>query len=300
MRNYTPDDKARKILVLIANGYTQVQMTKELGISKSAVSQRVGILQKHGHLVKKRAGIINELVLTSLGTVAVAKIARWGYNCFTNKPSMFRLHGIIAECELLNPLDKYEPLQILDRGKMVYKKDGLKNQASGVFTYNKSTAILRPRSLWLYPSEIYADDTENLYTVDNEGMNDWVKEFVELENKLGLKFKRIDKDTLRIKILQKHVALTNNPIAKFLPKLTIIDTDGNIRIITDRSLGGYELEAICPAYAVEDAIQLHKITEQFLANPTSREETIRRLRKIVNPSGSLCEPLAEVPSTSLE
>ena len=165
MRDYTPDDKASKIFVLIANGSTQDQMVKELGISKSAVSQRTDILQKHGYFVKKRVGIINELVLTSLGTAAIAKIARWGYNCFTYKPSMFRLHGIIAKCELLNPLDKYEPLQILDREKIRYKPDGLKNQASGVFTYNKSKAILRPRSLLLYPSEIYADDTENLYAV---------------------------------------------------------------------------------------------------------------------------------------
>ncbi len=305
MRDYTPDDKASKIFVLIANGSTQDQMVKELGISKSAVSQRTDILQKHGYFVKKRVGIINELVLTSLGTAAIAKIARWGYNCFTYKPSMFRLHGIIAKCELLNPLDKYEPLQILDREKIRYKPDGLKNQASGVFTYNKSKAILRPRSLLLYPSEIYADDTENLYAVDNEGMNDWVKEFIDLENKLGLKFKRIDKDTLRIKILQKHIALTNNPIAKFSnnggSRLEILDpTDGNKRIITDRSLGGDELEAVHPAYAVEDAISLYKMTEEFLVKPFNREEIIKRMKEIVNPSGSLCEPLAEVPSTSLE
>ncbi len=220
MRIYKLDEKACNILLSAVEGYTQIQIAKELSMTESAVSQRINTLQRYEYLIKEKSGIINTFGLTPLGFAVVQEMARRGINASNSnnsKPNeMFaRVHNIQAKYDILTSLSPSEPLQILSASKIEYRLINLKNQSSVLFVYNKHTAMLTPSSLIIYGQDVVGNYTE-LHRLWLEAMEDIDNIALSLEAKLNIKLKRLDKDTLIKYVIKLHVALVDNPIAKLI------------------------------------------------------------------------------------
>jgi DNA-binding Lrp family transcriptional regulator len=220
MRDYTPDDKARRIIVLAANGYTQTKIANMLGISKSAVSQRIKVLEKRSCLKKEKSGVINIFGLEPLGTAIVAEMARSGMYALNSNNStsyqyehLVRVHNIELRWDILNSIDDY--LLILKRERIEYSLSGTRNHPDPIFTYKKYTIIISRISLILRCQELIGSQSDLVKLIcdifDNANAI-----ALELEKKFGIKLKRQDKDTMYAHFSKLEVALLDNPLAKVL------------------------------------------------------------------------------------
>lgn len=59
----------------------------------------------------------------------------------------------------------------------------------------------------------------------------------------------------------------------------LVKINNKKRIISDRSLGGNELEAVYPQIAIDDIEKLYEITEQFANRKVKPEIIIEAIRK---------------------
>ncbi len=218
MRDYTPDDKARKILVLAAKGSTQVQMAKEVSISKSAVNQRINSLEKYDYLERKRVGLITIFGLKPLGVMVIAEMARRGIctlndNSPMQSESLIRLHNIELKWDVLKNPDCC--LSILKQERIEYTLSGTKNHSDPIFVYKNYTIIISKISLILRCQETIGKQSDLVKLVcdvfDNANAI-----ALDLEKKFGLKLMRIDKDTIYAHFSKLEIALLDNPLAKVL------------------------------------------------------------------------------------
>jgi DNA-binding Lrp family transcriptional regulator len=227
MRNYKPDKKAYDITILACSGDTQIQIAKELNMTESAVSQRINTLQKYGYLIKNKSGVINTFGLAPLGIALVTEMARRGMQplCktdFESNEQFVRIHNVEARYDVKTSLRPSKPPLVLSTAKIEYKLVGLKNHSSVLFVHKKHTVMLTPTSLIVYGQDIVGKSTE-LNELYLEALDAADSIALDLEAKLGIKLKRLDKNTLIKHLIKLHIALIDNPIAKL-----INDNDGNM------------------------------------------------------------------------
>lgn len=253
----------KKILLLIQEKKSQIQIAKELGITRQGVFKHCKWLLKNLYLKKDKRGF---LILTELGIVEL-------HDRFTPVPKPTkRLHALGLKYPLRNPLRADQPVrEIAYKLEVPYKLLSLKNTDQAILEIGL-TARLTTRSLILYAPELYYQRGQPSIVVEAKAKELLDREALKLEarlqDKASFALERLRaSDILYSEILSEEVAdehhglaeraVANNNNSKIV--LAKHPFDGKQRLIGDKSKRSFaELEAVHPGFAGEDSDMIDK------------------------------------------
>jgi DNA-binding MarR family transcriptional regulator len=254
------------ILAKLEQGKYEAEIAKELNVSRSAVNQNIKKFVSMGWVKPEFRDLIKFYILTNEGHQLLARRVSDSLTNPELPEQTIRHHAYVLKAELLNKLAADEPALVLMKAGVSFGPAGLKNQASAYLRWEEKQALLTPTNLIIYVSQIETTLNESpIVTTFNATTK--AREFAEgLEAQLrktkpNFKLKRLDDGTIKMEVIEHHIALTNNPIAKDVlekrAKLMLYDdADGLARVGVDNSKGVPELEAFHKKYAPEDIQKL--------------------------------------------
>lgn len=123
------------------------------------------------------------------------------------------------------------------------------------------------------------DEEEKIEAAQEDGVSD-----VSLEDRLGLKVVRIDKDTLIAKISSLHIALKDHKFAEEVnergEKLYVY-VEGRLRVVVDKSHGFNEYEAVDSVYSIPDGSKLGDLTKATITGKFDYEKDQQLLHGVI-------------------
>lgn len=247
-----------QILRLIQSNATFTQMAKELGIAKSTLSVILKTMEKRGLVERQHKGRI--LILT------IPHAIQNNLGELPKLPS-YRIHNLWLTFKLKDSIENDTTRLVASRGLKLTPRP-LANHTDSFFIIDSYEACLSPSSI-----QIHLPDLDRL-SLDTDlrqaATNLMVKAedvILKLEDRLGLKVIRIDRDTLIAKISQLHIALRDHKFAQTInekgEKLYVFE-DGELRVVIDASHGLDEYEAVNAKFALPDAQRLGKLTKAVI------------------------------------
>lgn len=247
------------------------KIAKALKLTTPNLSQHLNSLEKKGYLKRQKKGILVEIGLTELGMQAIKLIPVGMENTLT-KPIYFRVHDIALSLKLKDSVQPSDKQTLIANSRLV----PMRNHIDLVLQEEGYKARLYPNSLTIILPDFTLPLTADLELATSSIMERLGEIVPKLEEKLNIKVIRLDKDTLKASLVNMHIALTNHKFAETIndkdEKLYVYDDNSILRVIVDKSHGLDEYEAIAPAYVVEDATKLAKLTKATITGAFDYEK----------------------------
>lgn len=222
MREYKLNAEALKIMAMARNNYILVQMAKTLGRSEAAISQKTDTLAKHGFFTKAKAGTTTMFLFLPKGEAIINDLARIGAESLSNRGAnqgepFVRLHRNEFKWDLLvKPSFLGLPI-MFEANKIDYKRLGLNNQEGYTFVSRQYAGMITGKSLLLIGQEKIGRYSQ-MHKLLLEMYEEAEKNCRELEVKLGIKIKRVDKYLTYAHCTKIECAFLDNPYAKIINK----------------------------------------------------------------------------------
>lgn len=217
-----------KIKVLHQKGLSIRQIAKSKGLSRSRV---------HRILHKK----VSQKVLSRSGTLSH----------ISQKKGHFNYHDCHISISILEKPKGWQPNMILQLKKINFSTENRVNWEEYIFKYNNCSVHLTPHKVIIYPpksiSSISPEDAKNL------AIGTANKIIPILERKLEIKLSNNHATIFTIK--KNHVAMVSKKIFDAFTKAgfkELRDSNGDLRLILDKSNGEKHVEAVHPVFAESD------------------------------------------------
>jgi DNA-binding transcriptional ArsR family regulator len=264
-----------QILNLVNAEATFQQIAEKLHISKSTLSVTLKTMEKKGLVQRRKEG---KMLMLSLPHAIQNSLAT------PSKLPTYRIHDLWLTYKLKDSIGNDTTRLVASIG-LAYTPRNMANHTDSCLSIDSYEAILSPSSI-----EIHLPDLDNLpleadlklaatgLMAKAEGI------ILKMEDKLGLKVIRIDRDTIIAKISQLHIALKDHKFAETInekgEKLYVY-VDGELRVIVDKSHGLHEYEAINAKFAIDDGQKLGKLTEAVITDKFDYEKDHELLHGIL-------------------
>ncbi len=177
--------------------------------------------------------------------------------------------------ELKEPIDKDTTKLIASKG-VSFKPLSLAGHIDSYFQIDSYEARLNPRSLQIHIPDLDRVPLQaDLLAITLEAYARLDTFIAKIERTLGIKVKRMNKDTFIARISLLHIALVNHKFAEEVnergEKLYVY-VDGELRVKVDKSHGLNEYEAVNKTYVIEDAQKLGKLTYAVITDKFDYEK----------------------------
>ncbi len=244
------------------NKLYQNQIAKKIKISPQNLSKTyIRHLTELELITKTKSGRAVIIALTHEGE----RILNQAHAILNSKPISYRIHNLWLTFPLRTSQATDTTRLVLSRGLRLTSSKALANHTDSYFIMDGYEACLSPSSI-----QLHLPDLDNLpLDVDLRGATMGLMAKLEpiimkLEDKLGLKVVRIDRDTIVARISQLHIALKNHQFAETInergEKLYVY-VDNVLRVVVDKSHGLHEYEAVNAHYAIADGEKLGKLSK---------------------------------------
>lgn len=267
------NERYERILLLIRSGKTFTQIAEALGIWKSQLSTTLKIMERRGLIERRHQGRL--LILTVSRTIANA-----------SPIPAYRIHNLWLTLRLKDGIGNDTTALLRSKGISVQSTANLRNHTDSFFIQDGYEGRLTPSSL-----EVHLPDLDGLpLEADLQGavldaFHKLETIVLRLEDRLGLKVVRIDKDTIMAKISQLHIALKNHQFAETVnergEKLYVY-VEGELRVLVDASHGLHEYEAVNATHAIPDGQRLGKLSKAVIEGRFDYEQDHELLHQLVS------------------
>lgn len=252
------NEQYERILLLVKDGKTFPEIAEALGIWKSQLSTTLKIMEQRGLIERRHEG--RQLILTIPRTIS---------NSLPTIPA-YRIHNLWLTLKLKDRLPNDTTTLLRSRGISVQSRAILHNHTDSFFIQDGYEARLTPSSL-----EVHLPDLDGL-PLEADLQQSVLDAFhkletivLRLEDRLGIKVVRLDKDTIMARISQLHIALKNHQFAETVnergEKLYVY-VEGELRVLVDASHGLHEYEGVHRTYAIPDAQKLGELTKAVITS----------------------------------
>jgi biotin operon repressor len=288
--NFKLEGINKKILEAISSedSISQAKIADYLKMSRQRINQHIKTLTKKGLLTKKGTYYF----LTNAGALIV-KVSPVGMDNHIAKPIYFRVHDIALSLKLKDTIEPASKQVLIASSRLV----PMQNHIDLVLQAEGYKARLYPNSLTIILPDMVLPLTADLELATTAIMDRLEQIVPMLEARLGIKVIRLDKDTLRASLVNMHIALTNHQFAETIndkgEKLYVYDDNNVLRVIVDKSHGLDEFEAIAPAYVVEDAGALGKLTKATIQHQFDYKHEQELVRGLIEVSANNTQAIHE-------
>ena len=262
--------------------------------SKQAIGSVVTKLQKAGYIEPLLRSSFRQYKLTPKGALALKSIPSPSYQAGLTSATSYRIHDLWITMDLKEPIGNDTTKLIASKG-VAYKPLSLVGHTDSYFQAEGYEARLNPRSLQIHLPDLDGLPLQaDLLAVTLEAYARLDTVITKTEGRLGIKVKRMDKDTFVARISQLHIALVNHRFAEEInekgEKLKVYVND-KLRVTVDKSHGLNEYEAVNKAYAIEDAQKLGKLTYAVITDRFDYERDQALLHTTITLVDSLAHKL---------
>jgi predicted DNA-binding protein (UPF0251 family) len=248
------DEKQALILSLLHQGIRQAEIARNVGLSRSALSQRLLNYSRHKLLTQKEG----QFLLTNEGLNKISR--RVSKPLQIVGPTMtMRKHNIRVVVPLREPL-KERPQVFLGNKGIQFKAMGLKNVFAGSFDLEGFVIELMPKSAVVILPDVELPEATALEELAARTWENLGFILDKAQATLGIRFRRPGRELFISKIVSREIAFTNHPLAAAVKSLItgvwVIkydEEDNKPRIIVDFSWRVPEAEAVHTTHAPMDA-----------------------------------------------
>ena len=264
-----------KILEMLGRGLYQSQIGKQMGVSKQYVASVAARLLKAGYIEPMYRSSHKQFKLTARGAEILKSTLPSSSQAGLTSTTSYRIHNLSVTMDLIEPIDNDTTKLIASKG-VAYKPLSLANHTDSYFQINSYEARLNPRSLQIHIPDLDGVPLQaDLLAVTLEAYARLDTFIAKTERTLGIKVKRMDKNTFVARISSLHIALVNHKFAEEVNERgekLFVYADGELRVKVDKSHGLNEYEAVNKTYVIEDAQKLGKLTYAVITDKFDYEK----------------------------
>ena len=246
-----------------------------MGVSKQYVASVAARLLKAGYIEPMYRSSHKQFKLTARGAEILKSTLPSSSQAGLTSTTSYRIHNLSVTMDLIEPIDNDTTKLIASKG-VAYKPLSLANHTDSYFQINSYEARLNPRSLQIHIPDLDGVPLQaDLLAVTLEAYARLDTFIAKTERTLGIKVKRMDKNTFVARISSLHIALVNHKFAEEVNERgekLFVYADGELRVKVDKSHGLNEYEAVNKTYVIEDAQKLGKLTYAVITDKFDYEK----------------------------
>lgn len=285
-----------KLATVAGTDFTYTKsIAAELNERPEKITKHLNTLERAGYIKRKEESHLTNIYLTPIGHEYIRHTAVIHRGVVDNRSSTIQntkpdfqtisQHALSLRFKLLNPLNPDQPAVILHHEGLPFRDAGLKNQHSANFRWQEHEVLFTPDSLIIRSKEpLIKPQGFNPYWLKIDATVPLFKYALDLEQKLGIKLYRLDKNTLWSEVCTSHTASQNDWLAedrKGKPRIIVYDAhDGKARFGIDFSNGVPETEGWHEDHDSDDTYKWQQFMQSIVSGRFNAEQVVANLETI--------------------